>query len=97
MTLISEGDSIPGTWLRPRSLAEVWLVGRLGAAERIERGLPALPEHVPLPGLELDYREREWVSFGPVTALIRDDFDADVACFVHGRSLQEVATALARG
>lgn len=90
------GPGGPRASIRPHALGEAWLVGMLGAADRVAAGRPELPDAEVLPGLELTQRGGRWVSQGASVVQVTSDLGARVAEFVFGRSVAEVRGILER-
>ncbi|MBD9700281.1 hypothetical protein IGS67_12410 [Flavimobilis sp. GY10621] len=99
MFLVYIGTGSSRASLRPHAFGEAWLVGRVGAAARKERGLPELPEFEPRPGLELEAQSAplgpRWISHGATVAQLHEELSAQVALLAHGRSVTEVRALLA--
>lgn len=88
------GGGAPIASIRPHALGEAWIIGILGAENRIDAGLLDLPEVDLLPGLELTQQGGRWMSRGATVVQVRTELAARVARFVFGRSIAEVRTLL---
>ncbi|GAB3631882.1 hypothetical protein GCM10027421_12350 [Microbacterium shaanxiense] len=84
----------PVASIRPHTLGEAWLVGMLGAENRVAAGLPDLPDADPRPGLELTQQGGRWMSHGATVVQVRTELAARVARLAFGRSVAEVRTLL---
>lgn len=99
MTSIFRGR-LPIASLRPRTLAEEWIVAAIGAEQRLARGLPPIPQHEPHPVPELRPMHAlpgeppRWGVTGPLTAQLAGEDAVALFRFAVGRSVDEIAAAM---